>query len=181
MNSHRKRRPGPIAFAVLALLSAASVARTLTWPERGNAATTYLALFALFLIPYFAVLWRPVLPGPLTHLYFAFQSAVILGLLSLNPAIDFITSLYPILAYQAAFLLSGRARWFWVGVIAIQTPLSLMILFDPLQGLALGLSAMAFAIVVPAFAMLNEELENAGEQSRALLGDLVQRHSQLQA
>ncbi|MGE5140421.1 MAG: sensor histidine kinase [Rudaea sp.] len=181
MNPHRKRRPSLIAFAAIALLSAAAIARTLTWPDRETPIAWYVLLFSLFLIPYFALLWHPTLPDPLLHLYFLLQSVLIIGLLILNPRIDFITALYPLLAYQAALVLSGRARWLWAVAIFVQTPLSLMILLDPLQGLALGLSAMAFAIVLPAIVAANEELENAGAQSRTLLAELMERHSQLEA
>ena len=181
MNPYRKGRPGRIALAAISVFFAAVVARTLSWPGAGQFIAWYAALFLIVLILYFALLWRPGLPDPVLHLYFVLQSALILALLAVNPKIDFVTALYPILAYQAALVLSGRARWFWVGAIVLQTPLGLMIFLDPLQGLALGLSPMAFAIISSALVVVNEELERAGEQSRALLRDLESRHSELQS
>ncbi len=181
MNTDRKYRPGRIAVAVMCLLFIAEIARTLTSPHVGNLAAWYLALFAAFIILFVVVLWHPDLPDPVLHVYFALQCGQILVLLSLNPEIDFLCALFNMLSYQAALVFTGRTRWLWAGILALLVPGSLMLFLPPLRGLALGLSTMAFAIVLPAYIVVNEELEKARVESQALIGELRARQKELQA
>ncbi len=180
MNSFRKARPGRIAIAVMGLLFIAEIGRTLTSPHVGNLTAWYLALFAPFIILFVVVLWHPDLPDFVLHGYFALQCALILALLSLNPAIDFLCALFNMLSYQAALVFTGRTRWLWAGILALLVPGSLIVFMPPLRGLALGLSTMAFAIVLPAYIVVNEELEKARAESQTLLGELQETHRQLQ-
>ncbi len=180
MNTYRKYRPGRIAAAVMCLLFIAEIARTLTSPHVGNLAAWYLALFAPFILLFVVVLWRPDLPDLVLHLYFALQCTLIFALLSLNPEIDFLCALFNMLSYQAALVFTGRTRWLWAGILTLFVPGSLMLFLPPLRDLALGLSTMAFAIVLPAYIVVNEELEKARAESQALIGELQERHKQLQ-
>ncbi len=180
MKTARRARPGRIAVAALCLLFAAEVARTLTTPRVGNLAAWYVAFFAPFIILFMAVLWHPDLPPRVLHLYLLLQCALTGVLLALNPEIDFVTSLFDALAYQVALIFVGRTRWTWVAVLALSSPLSLMILLGPVRGLALGLSGMAFAIILPALVAVNEELEQARAGSQALLAELEETHRQLE-
>ncbi len=181
MTSYRKSKPGRIALAVMCLLFIAEIGRTLTSPHVGNLAARYLALFVPFIILFTVVLWHPDLPDLVLHVYLALQSALILALLSLNPEIDFLCALFNMLSYQAALVFAGRTRWLWAGILALLVPGSLMLFMPPFRGLALGLSTMAFAIVLPAYIVVNEELEKARAESQALIGELQERHKQLQA
>ncbi len=174
-------RPGRTAVAAICLLFAAIVARTLNSPRVGELAPWYLALFATFFILYTLTLLRPGLPAAVQHLYLTLQCGLIFALLSLNPEIDFMASLFPLLSYQAALIFKGRRIWLWVGMRALLTPASLMVLMDPAKGLALGLSTLPFVIILPAFVVANEELERARAESHALLGELRETHRQLKA
>ncbi len=175
-----KSKPGRIAIGVMCLLFMAEIARTLTSPHVGNLTARYLALFAPRIILFVVVLWHPDLPNLVLHVYFALQSALILALISLNPEIDFLCALFNMLSYQAALVFTGRTRWLWTGILALLVPGSLMLFMPPLRGLALGLSTMAFAIVLPAYIVVNEELARARAESQALIGELQERHQELQ-
>ncbi len=181
MNGYKPIKPGRVAVAAICLLFAAEVARTLTTPRVGELGAWYVALFAPFFILFMLVLWHPNLPPLVLHLYFIQQCALTWVLLSLNPEIDFITTLFNGLSYQVALVFIGRARWAWVTLLAFMVPGSLMILLDPVRGLALGLPAMAFAIVLPALVAANAELEKARAESQALLAELSETHRQLEA
>ncbi len=180
MKKQKPQKPGRIAIAALCLLSAAEVARTLTTPRVGDLAAWYAALFAPFFILFILVLWHPDLPPVVRHLYLILQCALFWALLSLNPDIDFVTALLDMLAYQVALLFTGRTRWLWVGLLALLAPVSLMILIEPIRGLLLGLTPMAFAIALPALVAVNEELERARAESEALLAELQETRRQLE-
>ncbi len=155
---HKPARPGRVAVAALCLLFAAEVARTLTSPRVGDLAAWYVALFAPFIILFMLVLWHPDLPPLVLHLYLVLQCALTWVLLSLNPEIDFVTTLFNALAAQVALVFTGRTRWTWVAILALSGPIALMIFLGPIRGLALGISAMAFGIAIPAIVAFNEEL-----------------------
>jgi hypothetical protein len=53
----------------------------------------------------------------LLHLVFASQSLLVLVILSLDPEFDFVTVLYMLLSYQAAFAFRGQARLAWLLIL----------------------------------------------------------------
>ena len=158
----------------------AEVARTLTSPKIGDLSVWYLALFLPLILLFTAVLLRPGIHRGLLHLYFLVQSAIVLVLLSLNPQLDFVTTLFVLLSYQAALVFTGPTRWMWVGILVLLTPGSLTFYLG-LKGLALGLVTMAFGIVLPAYVTVIEETEMARAKSQAMLDELQETHQQLQS
>ena len=96
-------RPGRIGVTAIYLAFVAETARTLVLTTNRDLWPWYLGLHSVFIISFTAVLWRPALHAGLLHVYFALQSAIILGLLSLNPQLDFVTALFVLLCY--------RPRW----------------------------------------------------------------------
>jgi len=178
--SSNPRKPGRTASVGIYLTLAAEVARTLTSSRVGDRSAQYIALFAVLIILYSIVLWRPDIPSVLLHLYFGVQSALTLLLLALNPEIDFVTTVFALLSFQAALVFSGASRWVWVGILVSLIPGSLMFFLGPLRGIALGLVTMAAGIVLPAFVAVSEETEQARVQSQALLDELQETHRQLQ-
>jgi len=174
-------RPGRIGVIAVYLAFAAETARTLGLTTNRDLWPWYLGLNSVFLILFTAVLWRPALHPGLLHLYFALQSAIILALLSLNPQLDFVTALFVLLCYQAALVFAGRTRWFWIGVCVLLTGGSLMFYLGSLRGLALGLTSMAAGIVLPAYVIVNREVEAARATSQAMLSELEATHRQLEA
>jgi signal transduction histidine kinase len=173
-------RPGRTALIAIYLLFAAEVARTFTSSKVGNLAPWYSALFLPFLGLMTIVLFRSGIRPGLLHLYFGAQSALTLGLLSLNPDLDLITALFAMLSYQAALVFIGTARWVWVGILAVLTPGSLL-LFLGLRGLGLGLVPMAVGIILAMYVTVVEQTEQARLKSQALLSELEETHRQLQA
>jgi len=155
-------------------------ARTLVLTTNRDLWPWYLGLHPVLIILFTAVLWRPGLHAGLLHLYFALQSALILGLLSLNPKLDFVTTLFVLLCYQAALVFAGRTRWLWIGLFVLLTGGSLMFYLGLLRGLALGLTSMASGIVLPAYVIAHREIEAARATSQAMLSELEETHRQLQ-
>lgn len=181
MNSARAARPGWVAIAAIYLALAAEITRTLAaTPDRAQW-LVYLALYATFAALFTFVLVRPNARAEFLHLYFGVQSALILLLLALNPALDFVTALFTLLSYQAALVFSDRTRWLWVGVFALLAAGALIFYLGALLGLALAVAPIAVGIILAAYVAANQELEQARASSQTLLDDLKQTHQQLQA
>lgn len=174
-------RPSRTAVIVVYVVIVAGAARTLASTPTQDLWPWYIGLHLVYLVLLTAALRRPTLRPAWLHLYFAVQAAVVLALLSLNPELDFVTGLFPILSYQAALVFAGWTRWIWVGLFVLLTGGSLMLYLGPLQGLAFGLTPGAVGIVLAAYVVVNEEIENARAESQTLLGELQASHQQLQA
>ncbi|HLA97293.1 MAG TPA: histidine kinase [Anaerolineales bacterium] len=174
-------RPGRIGVTAIYLAFVAETARTLVLTTNRDLWPWYLGLHSVFIISFTAVLWRPALHAGLLHVYFALQSAIILGLLSLNPQLDFVTALFVLLCYQAALVFAGWTRWLWIGLFVLLIGGSLMFYLGPLRGLALALTSMASGIVFPAYVIANHESEAARAASQAMLNELEATHRQLEA
>lgn len=172
-------RPGRAGILALYFLYAAEVARTLTSPGVTDVAP-YAALFALFIVLFTVVLWRPNLPRVVLHLYLVVQCAITLLLLALDPALDLVTTLYAFVAYQVALVFPSPIRWMWVGTVVALTGGSLMIAEGPVQGLAMGLITMAACIALPALVVANEQAEQARAGSQALVAELRAAHARLE-
>jgi signal transduction histidine kinase len=174
-------RPSRIGVIAIYLVFVAETARTLVLTTNRDLWPWYLGLHSVFIILFTAVLWRPALRPGLLHVYFALQSAIILVLLSVNPQLDFTTTLFVLLCYQAALVFAGRTRWFWIGLFVLLTGGSLMFYLGLLGGLALGLTSMAAGIILPAYVIANREVEAARATSQAMLSELEGSHRQLEA
>ncbi len=165
------------------LIYAAVVARTmaLTETEIRDLLPRYLGLFSIYLVLFTAVLWWPRIRPVWLHLYFFVQSAIVLALLSLSPHLDFLTTSFVLLSFQAGTVFTDRTRSVWVGMFILLTAGSLVFYLGILRGLALGLIHMAGCVVYPAYLTVSHEIEKARAQSQAMLGELQETHRQLQA
>jgi signal transduction histidine kinase len=181
VSARKPLKPGRTAVIAVYLAFAAQVARTLASTATQDLWPWYLGLHAVWLVLFTAVLWRPGIRAELLHLYFAFQSAVVLALLSLDPELDVVTALFALLSYQAALVFTGLPRWMWVGLFVLLACGSLMFYLGPLEGLARGLMPGAVGVVLAAYVAANEEIERARARSQAMLGELQESHRQLQA
>jgi signal transduction histidine kinase len=173
------QKPGRIGLLGLALVYSGVLARTFTLELSGILLARYLGLEILFLILYCLVLWKPRLPRWLMHGYFIVQCAIILALLSFSPGFDFVVVLFFLLSYAAVLYFSLRVCWYWISIIVLLTGGSLIFYFGFLQGLALALTTMAAEIVIPAYLIINREIEAAKTRNQGLLNELNETHQQL--
>jgi len=179
-NHLRPSRPGTIAAY---LIYAAVVARTLALTDTDirDLLPWYLGLFSIYLVLFTAVLWRPGIRPVWLHLYFFIQSAITLALLSLSPHLDFLTTPFVLLSFQAGLVFTGRPRSVWVAIFVLLTGGSLMFYLGALRGLALGFIPMAGCIIYPAYLTVSHEIEKARAKSQAMLSELQETHRQLQS
>jgi signal transduction histidine kinase len=157
------------------------VARTWASEEIRPLLPRYLALEAVYVALYSALLWKPTLPGSLKQLYFIVQSALVLLILSMTPEFDFVVVLFGLLAYQASLFFSGRMRWIWVVCLVSLTGGSLIFYHGFWRGLALALTTMAAEIVVPAYVIVSQNIETARVESQRLLGELQDTRRRLES
>ena len=173
-------KPGWIGLAAISLVFMAVVARTLAIESIRPLLTQYLGLELVYLALFSALLIKTGFPGWLLHLYFVLQSALVLYTLSLWPEFDFIIVLFLLLCYQASLLFTGRMRWIWVFALVGLTGGSMIFYMGFFRGLALSLTTMAGEIVIPAFLIVNQEIEIARAESQILIDELEQTHRQLE-
>jgi signal transduction histidine kinase len=174
-------KPGWIGVVAIYLAYAAVVARTLTMENIRPLLPQYLWLELVYIILYTFVLWKPNLPGWLMHPYFVLQSVLVLYILSLRPEFDFVVVLFLLLSYQASLFFTGWIRWTWVIILVILTGGSLIYYLGFLEGLALAPTTMAVEIVIPAYIIVNQEIETTRVESQLLLGELQDTHVQLRS
>lgn len=174
-------KPGLLAAIALYLAFAAVLARTLT--DDGNLLLVprYLALELVFIILYSVMVFTPNLPGWLLHLCLAFQSGLVLFMLSLRPEFDFIVLLFLLLGYPATIHFTGRRRAFWILITIALTCGPLMYYLGILRGLALSLTTMAAEVTLPAYLIVHYETELARASSQVLLDQLEENNRRLRA
>lgn len=173
-------KAGRIAVIALYCALAAIVARTLAATPNRAAWANYLLLYAVFLLCYSFVLFRPPRRTEFLWLCFAIQCALVLALLAINPELDFIAALFALLAYQAALLLTEPARWLWLVAFVLLTAGALVFFLGPLPGLAVAITPIAVSIVLVAHVAANQALEAARAASQTLLEELQRTHQQLE-
>ena len=136
--------------------------------------TAFLALLVVVLVR------RPRV-SPVLHVVLAAQVGIMLVLLSLDPAHDFVTALLVLECYEAAVVLRDSARLVWVGSLLVTTiGCSLVLEIGPLHGLALALVPMAAGVVLAMFAVVGQELELARATSARMVTDLETARERLQ-
>ncbi len=172
-------RPGKIVIGAVYLIYAAVVIRTVANQNIQARLPIYLALEFLFLVLLTLVLWRPARTPTWQHLYFVFQSFLVLVLVLLRPRFDFIGVLYVILSLHAMLLLPDRIRWLWVVILALLTSVPLMITLGALQGLSLALMPMTIGIVFAAYVAVTQEIEKGLRTRKALLAELQEANQRL--
>jgi len=173
-------RPGTIALVAVYFFFAAVVVRTLALEVIRPRLPIYLTLEFLYLVLFTLVLWRPLRWRTWQHLYFIFQSLLVLALLLLRPKFDFIVLLFVLLSFQAALVFTGRVRWLWVAILTLLTGLPLTVALG-VNGLAVALLPMTVAIVFPAYVIVTQEIEAGLRSSQALLDELQDANRQLTA
>ncbi len=181
MNTSLQRKPSRTAVIAISLAIVAQLGRTLISTTNPALTPWYIGLHLAFAALFALVLWQPALRPALLHLYFVIQSVIILGILALDPQLDFVTALFILLCYQVPFVFVGAARWMWVGICIILTGGSLVFYHGLLPGLAFGLMPIAVGIVLATYVVVNEEIERARAESEALLDELRKTQQQLQA
>jgi len=99
---------------------------------------------------------------------------------SWRPEFDFLVLLLLLLTYPVSLFCIGRTRWFWILALILLTGGSLIFYLGIVRGLALSLTTMAAEVVLPAFIIVNHDIETAKEKSLALLKELQETHQQLE-
>jgi signal transduction histidine kinase len=171
--------PSRVATIALYLFGVAVLVRTLVANTHPSLLPWYLALAAAFLVLYTVVWWRPGLRPWALYVVFASQSLIVMALLALTPKADFIPTLFLLLSYQAAFVIAGRVRWFWLVLFVLLTALPLMKLMGPLTGLAKALLPMAGEILVFAYVGVSKDIEAARVESETTIAELEATQQQL--
>jgi signal transduction histidine kinase len=183
--SPKTLEPGPVVVIALYLYFAATIGRTLVWFMDGNQDLPQfpwvMGFDLLFLVLFTLVLWLRGQLGWLLHLYFVFQSGLILSILFLVNDLDFATGLFLLLSCQAAQYLRGRTRQGWVLLLVILTGGPVMLFDNPLRNIALQLSTMAGTIVLAAYIIAMQDEEAARAQSQDILAELQAKHQELKA
>jgi signal transduction histidine kinase len=172
---------GRAGYVVLYLVFAAVLARTPAVDGLRPQLPTFLVGELIYLLLLSLIFWMPNLPDWLLHLYFTFQSLLILWLISLYPEFDFLILLYLILGAQASVVFGERTRWVWVGVFIMCSGGSLIYFLGLTRGLALSLTTIAAELIVPAYIITYHENELARSQSQALLSELQEANRRLQS
>lgn len=180
MSSNTSLKPGWIGLSVMYLVFLAVVVRTLGVAANRPLLSWYLGLELVYILLFTWVVWRRTLPHWLVHLDLVLQSTLVFWLLSLRPQFDFVVLLFFMLTYPVSLIFAGRTRWLWIGILVFLTGSSLVVYLGPLKGLALSLTTVASEIIIPAYLIVNHELEQAQARSQALLSELQEAHRQSQ-
>ncbi len=179
IQSPEVQKPGKAGLAAAYLVFLAIVVRTLTSEHARAVLPQYLALEAVFLLLFTAAWWWRSSPVWRYHIYFAFQSLVVLALVSFSPEFDFAALFFLLLSYQAAVFLSGWKTWAWVGAFVALTYGSLVFYLGFMNGLARSLTTLAAQIIVAAYVLVNRETASTNAESQSLLNQLDTTNAQL--
>jgi len=173
-------RPGRIGLVVIYLAFLAVVFRTLVMEENRPLLSWYIVFELGFLVLFTFTLLMPNIPEWIKHFCLFLLSMIVLYALSWRPEFDFLVVLFLLLTYPASILFTGRIRWLWIFILVLLTSGSLIFYLGVIRGLALSLTTMAGEIVLPAFLIVNHEIERDRRESQILLNELQETHQQLQ-
>jgi signal transduction histidine kinase len=174
-------RPAPIVLAAVYFFYGTVILRTLAEAHLiASALPAYLGLEFLFGMLFTLVLWRPIRRGIWPHLYFIFQTLLVLRLLLPYPRLDFFNILLALLSFQAPLLFVDWRRWTWVMALVSIIILSLTVLLG-VYGFALSLIPAAASIIFPGYVAVAQEIETAQHKRQELLAELQQANQQLTA
>jgi len=140
----------------------------------------YLGLEFLFGLLFTLAFWCPLRWDVLKHLYFIFQSLLVLYLLIPYPRLDFFNVLLLLLSFQVPLIFQGWKRRMWVALQILLILLSLTLLLGA-YGLALSLITAAGGLVFPAYVAVTQEIEAGQQKRQALLNELQETNQQLTA
>ena len=173
-------KPGRIGLTVIYLVIAAVVFRTLAIEENRPLMEWYLGFELAFILLFTVMFVLPGIPVWTQYLCILFQSAIVLYMISWRPEFDFLVVLFLAVTYPVSIYFSGRVRWLWILGLVLLTGGSLIFYLGVVRGLALSLTTMASEIVIPAFLIVNHEIETAKVKSQTLLKELQETHQQLE-
>jgi len=173
-------KPGKIGLVVVYLAFAAVVFRTFAIEGNRPLLSWYMGFELVYLILYSVILLVPNIPNGLKHFFLLLQSVLILYALSWRPEFDFLVVLFLLLTYPVSIFFIGKIRWIWISGLVLITGGSLIFYLGVIRGLALSLTTMAGEIVIPAFIIVNHEIEMARIKSQVLLKELQDTHQQLE-
>ncbi len=144
------------------------------------ALTPLLVLLAIFLLllvtePSVSNLWSAY-----RWIYFAAQTALVMGIGLLTPSFDFLWSLYIILAIYALIYFPPRTASITIGVLIVIAAPFLMAAMGAALGLAILLNLMAVSYFLMSFTRVSWQAEVARNESAALLHELQTAHTELQ-
>ena len=173
-------KPGRLGLAVIYLAFTAVVFRTFAIEGNRPLLSWYMGFELAFLILFTAVILMPSMPYWLKHICLILQSAMVLYALSWRPEFDFLVLLFLVLTYPVSLFFIGKVRWFWIFGLVLLTGGSLIFYLGVIRGLALSLTTMAAEIVIPAFIIVNHEIEQDKVKSQDLVKELQETHERLQ-
>ena len=177
--SHPIFRPAPIILAAIYFFYITVVLRTLAEADLiASRLPVYLGLELLFGVLFTLVLWHPIRGQIWPHLYFAFQTLLVLYLLIPYPQLDFFNLLLALLSFQAPLVFTDWRRWAWVIAFLVIIMLSLTILLG-VYGFALSLLAAAAAMIFPAYTAAAQQIESWQWKRKQILAELQQVNQQL--
>jgi signal transduction histidine kinase len=174
-------KPGRIGIIAIYLAFAAVAVRTLVVEGNKLLLPQYIALELTYLILFTFIIWKYTLPTWLMHLIIGLETVLVFFTFTLRPEFDFAVNLFLLLTYPISLYFTGRIRWVWIGVMVFLTGGLLILYLGLLRGLALSLTTIAGEIVIPAYIIVNHEIEVARAKSQALLNELQVTNQQLQA
>lgn len=114
------------------------------------------------------------------QVYLAFQGSLVFIASLLYTELDFFALLYVPLCGQAAFLLSRRSAYLWLGIFALANCVGQLVQFGWPEALSFIFLYTAGLVFVAAFASLTIQAEASSQQSEALLAQVQAAHQQLQ-
>jgi signal transduction histidine kinase len=174
-------RASRVAKLAISALVAAQVIRVLAdEPVRSRPLPYAVGTAALVLI-FALLLMRPHLPAWVSHVALAIESAIVIGLLSLEPEMDTISTFFVPLSFLTPLLLPARQARGWILAFLFLTAAPLMLTHGWLEGMALASGPMAGVIALPELMVVNHQAERARAASQSLLTDLGDRNRQLQS
>ncbi|UCC86050.1 MAG: sensor histidine kinase [Anaerolineales bacterium] len=115
------------------------------------------------------------------HLYFAFQTGLILFLSLLSPYVDYFVILYIFLSIEAMMLLPQRVAYMWIGIFCLTMAGALVYDFDWSYALPMIVIYVSASLFFASYAAVTRRAEEAREESLALLTRLQTAHRELQA
>ncbi len=179
-DEHAGEPLGRVGLILMTVSWAAVLGRALGLSSDPDLRLAYIVGMTAFLALLVVVLVRRPRVSPVLHVVLAAQVGIMLVLLSLDPAHDFVTALLVLECYEAAVVLRDSARLVWVALLVTTIGCSLVLEIGPLHGLALALVPMAAGVVLAMFAVVGQELELARATSARMVTDLETARERLQ-
>ncbi len=170
-----------LAKLAISALVAAQVIRVLADEPVRMRPLPYAAGSAALVLIFALLLLRPRLPAWFCHAALVVESALVIGLLSLEPEMDTLVTFFVPLSFLAPLLFPSRQARGWILAFLFLTAVPLMLTHGWLEGLALAAGTMAGVIALPELMVVNHQAERARAASQALLSDLGERNCQLQS